>query len=269
MKNLFDMITYLFLIAIPEFTFVTLMTLIIIKRFDFLDLKMWRHNLKWLTIPILSSAVTISVLTYYLKILSVVNSLLITVILIGSIYYVVCKNSFQKVKPFKTIVNICLGTFISGIIVVIGEFFVPILYFMLDVTKEIMLKSVFSFFLFTIPSRMLQIGIIIIFVINKNNSIQEKTLHILFKNTFLRICTIIMCAVIFFGTIYCAKLICVNKILSILTLNEQIFICILLLCIPVVCAVFLYVFINYIFQKEKSIQQSYEALIKKDNMSEV
>lgn len=102
MKNLFDMITYLFLIAIPEFTFVTLMTLIVIKRFDFLDLKMWKHNLKWLAIPILSSAVIISILTYYLKILSVVNSLLITVILVGSIYYVVYKNSYQKVKPFKT-----------------------------------------------------------------------------------------------------------------------------------------------------------------------
>src|SRR5574344_465630 len=32
MRNLFDMITYLFLIAIPEFTFATLMTLIVINR---------------------------------------------------------------------------------------------------------------------------------------------------------------------------------------------------------------------------------------------
>lgn len=45
MKNLFDMITYLFLIAIPECTFITVMTLIFMKRYDFLDIKMWKSNI--------------------------------------------------------------------------------------------------------------------------------------------------------------------------------------------------------------------------------
>lgn len=47
MKNLFDMIIYLFLIAIPECTFITVMTLIFMKRYDFLDIKMWKSNIKW------------------------------------------------------------------------------------------------------------------------------------------------------------------------------------------------------------------------------
>ena len=86
MKNLLDMVSYFLLIAIPEFTFVTLMTLIFTKRYDFLDIKMWRSNLKWLALPILSSAITISILTYYINILSVINSMFVAIIFIGSIY---------------------------------------------------------------------------------------------------------------------------------------------------------------------------------------
>jgi len=52
MQGVTNALLNMILVSIPEELFLTVMTLIFLKRFDMLDIRMWRYNLKWIMIPI-------------------------------------------------------------------------------------------------------------------------------------------------------------------------------------------------------------------------
>ena len=80
MQGVTNALLNMVLISLPEEIFVTCMTLILFKRFDLLDIRMWRRNIKWIIIPSLLMAMCISIFKYIIilpKLLTSIISLII------------------------------------------------------------------------------------------------------------------------------------------------------------------------------------------------
>ena len=94
------------LVSIPEEAFIVIMTLVFLKRFDMLDIRMWKHSLKWVMVPTIPVAMVINVFRYIIIIPKPTMSLIAFILMNVLILYVVIKNSYSIDKKliFKTII---------------------------------------------------------------------------------------------------------------------------------------------------------------------
>ena len=95
MQNVINALLNTILVSIPENIFLVTMTLIFLRRFDMLDVRMWKHSLKWIMMPVIPVAIMINLFRYIIIIPKPINSLLSLGIMIGLIVYIVIKNSYD------------------------------------------------------------------------------------------------------------------------------------------------------------------------------
>ena len=94
------------LVSIPEESFIVIMTLVFLRRFDMLDIRMWKHSLKWIMVPTLPVAIMINVFRYIVIIPKPLMSLTSFILMVVLIIYLIVKNSYDIDKKiiFKTII---------------------------------------------------------------------------------------------------------------------------------------------------------------------
>ena len=253
------------LVSIPEEAFIVIMTLVFLKRFDMLDIRMWKHSLKWVMVPTIPVAMVINVFRYIIIIPKPTMSLIAFILMNVLILYVVIKNSYSIDKKliFKTIIFTVLSFIIVGLI--------ELLYYPLSLS---LLHKEMSFFdnkiiyniIISLPARIIEICILTFVVIKKNNTVQVNLFNTIVKNRFFTNSFLTIIISIVSLIIYIAKLIIVDNIIIHISIVDQLILTSIVISAPIILITWFLMFINYLLTKEKQIQQTYESLVMQDDI---
>ena len=266
MQNVTNALLNLILVSIPEEIFLVIMTLIFLKRFDMLDIRMWRINLKWIAIPVIPVAIMINLFRYIIIIPKPITSLIVLVLMNILMIYIILKNSNEKQKSL--VLKTILFTFMSFIVLSIAEgIYVPITLFLLNKSILYFNNNIMYNFLLALPSRIFEYSLCAYILIKKNNSVNINLINIIIKNKFLKSSFLSLIIFVNMFLLYFTKLIGFDNILSNLSFIEQLLIVIGSISFPIVTIVWFLLIVNYISVKEKQIQQTYENLIMQDDFT--
>jgi len=266
MQGVINALLSTILVSIPEELFLTGMTLILLKRFDMLDIRMWKQNLKWIIIPVLSMSVNINTTKYILQLPKVTCSLSSLIIFIITFTYIIRKNSFEfKKRDYcKLFVCIIFSLIMFGFL---EGCTYPIMLYLMNQPLDFLNTNILWNFILSIPSRILGFSIVIYLIIQHNNIVEIKIFETISKNRFLLYSFIsftIMSNVI---AIYVLKLIGSDRILeNKVSMIEQSFIVMGALVIPAIILFWMLLLINYLLVKERQIQQTYKNLVMQDDV---
>jgi len=253
-------------VSIPEEAFIVIMTLIFLGDFyDLLDIRMWKHGLKWIMVATLPVSIMINVFRYIIIIPKSLMSLISMVTMIILMIYVIVKNSHDINK--KMILKTIMYTILSFIIVgIIEEAYYPILLSLLHKQISFFNNIVFYNLLLAIPTRILQLCVVLFILIRKNNKVQVNLFNTIIKNRFFTNTFFAILILIVLIIIYIAKLVNTDNILMNLEIFDQLIIIIIITSIPVILITWFLTFVNYLLTKEKQIQQTYESLVPQDDI---
>lgn len=206
MENILNALLNTIFVSIPEESVWVAIVLVGLRRFDLLDWRRWKENIKWLAIPIIPTAIMSNILRYVIKVPAPVMTTTTILVLCSSIIYIVMitdtLNITKKSKTllfFKTILLFLLST----VIMCLTELsYFPILLFLENISANIINENILNNFLFSFPSRVLQIIILIYIIYNKTFNIKFKQILLIFKDKFLMtmlsVCALITILMILF-----------------------------------------------------------------------
>jgi len=177
MTDVINALLNMILVSIPEETFIVVISLVLLKRFDFLDVRMWRHNLKWIMIPVIPVTFFINLFRYVIVIPKPIMSLSTMLLMIGLMIYIVVRNSYEVNKRlvFKVIISTILGFVLVG---VIEEIYYPLLLSLLHKPIEYFNNIILYNFLLAVPTRILQFCVVVYIIVKKNNKVQVNLFNI-------------------------------------------------------------------------------------------
>ena len=253
------------LVSIPEEAFIVIMTLVFLKRFDMLDIRMWKHSLKWIMFPTIPVAILINIFRYIIIIPKPLMSLTSFILMIILIVFVIIKNttSFNKKILFKTIIFTILSFIIVGLIELL---YYPILLLLLHKPLSYINDNITSNLLLAIPTRVLQLCIVSYIIMKKNNDIEINLFNTIVKNKFFTNTFLGMMTIIVLIIIYMAKLLLINNILINLPIIDQLLIVLIIISTPIILITWFLMFVNYLLTVEKRIQKTYENLVMQDDI---
>jgi hypothetical protein len=251
---LLDMIFF----TLPEMLFITAITYIFLKRYDFLDIFKPISTLKNLFVPAFLAAFVLNL--FEMLNLLIVNQILSLVILFISTFIILNKNSYQKVirQAFKLLGCILAGLFISVIIETICMF---ILIYVLKIDAMNLLDNVKNYSLKIVTSlswMIVELTIVILLYMKKNNKFSVIINVILKNKSLLKTTTFLLLinSITVFETI---KLVLVNNIFSQTPIIEQIGVVLgVCLVLPTLFILLINIIVMLLINKEKQLQQLYQ-----------
>ena len=261
MQSIVNALLNMFLVSLPEELFVVAMVLIFIGRDDLLDLRMWKDNIKWVSIP----AIGMSFIISFAKFINISKPLsqITGMILLYLLILVVIKNNNllkEKTKYFKILFYTALGFAIISIL----ESYYPLI---LTLTKTTILYINTHFiynFLCALPARVIEYSILVYLLVKKRDDVKIELFDIILKNNFLKRSMVSLLIGVTITTMYLIKLIGIDLILINLSFSEQLVIVVMMFIIPTITITFILLIVNYILKVEKRIQQTYENLAMQD-----
>ena len=261
MQSFINALLNMFFVSLPEELFVVSIVLIGIGRDDLLDLRMWKDNIRWVSMP----AIGMSFIISFARLTNIPKSFIqITGILVLYLLtLVVIKNNNllqEKIKYFKTLFYIILGIAIISIL----ECYYPLI-LSLTKTNILYINSHFILnFLCAMPARVIEYSILVYLLVKKSDDVKIKLFDIILKNSFLKRSMFSLLIGIMITMIYLIKLIGIDLILINLSFLEQLIIVIMMFIIPTITITFILLIVNYILKVEKRIRQTYENLVMQD-----
>ena len=267
MQGVINALLNFVLVSVSEELFLTSMTLILLKRFDMLDIRMWRYNLKWIMIPVVLMALDINITKYIFQFPKVVCSLSSLIIFIISFTYIIRKNSFEfKRREYGKIFICLLSSFV--VFSFIEGCTCPLVLYLMNKPLEFFNNNILWNFVLSAPSRILGFMLIIFLIIKHNNIINIRIFDVIAKNKFLLRSIISFAITSIIISVYVLKLIGTNRVLeSKVSILEQGFIIMGVLTIPAIILFWVLLLINFLLIKEKQIQQTYENLVMQDDIT--
>jgi len=253
------------LVSVPEETVIVILTLIFLKRFDMLDIRMLKYNLKILFIPILPVAIIVNLFRYIIIIPRPIMSLSAISLMSILLVYIIIKNSYTVTR--RVIIKTIIFTVLSFITVgLIETLYYPITLIMLHKEMAFFDNNILYNFLISLPGRILEVCVISYIIVKRNNQIPINLFNTVIRNKFFTNSFIFIMVFSLFVIIYMAKLIIINNIFNNLNLFDQLIINIIVMAIPTLLITWFLIFINYLLTKEKQIQQTYENLVTQDDV---
>ena len=266
MQDVVNVLLNTVLVSIPEEIFLTVMTLIILKRFDMLDIRMWRQNLKWIMIPVLLVAILMNTFTLIPFISSSIGTIFVLVIFYTLMIYIIKQNSYDFANKdyWKILLSLSVSFFILGLL---ESLTVPLILFLLHKPLTFINDNSMWNFIVSIPSRILEFLIIIYLIIKHNNIVKIRMFDIITKNNFLlsSITSFAILSNVF--AVYSIKLIGFDRILeNKVPILGQVFVSMAILVVPAIIIFWALLLINYLSVREKSMKQTYESLAMQDDI---
>ena len=261
---LFDLV----LVTIPEQFFLVVMTLIFLKKFGILDVLMWKQNIKWIFIPVIPISIIEDINTFIItnelfsSILTVLNLIFFYILIV----YVIKNNSddFQMKDHRKIFLSLATSFLILG---VLESVTVPLMILLLNKSLIFINSNATWNFIASIPSRIFESLILSFLIIKNNNVVKIRMFDVISKNNLLLVSTTTFVILSNIFAVYAIKLVGVNRILeNKVSMFGQIVISMGILVVPALILFWVLLLINYILVKEKQIQQTYENLIRKDDV---
>jgi len=243
--------------SIPEEAFIAIITLIFLKLNNLLDIYMWNKSLKWIALAVLPVSIMINILKYII-IVPQQNMMISTmIIMILLMEFIVINNSYD-ITP-SLILKTAIFTISGFVIVGIVELsYCPLVASLLDRPIEFFNANVFYNFLLGLPARILYLCVISFVIMKRNNSVHVDLFTSIIKNKFFVYSFIVIVLTRIITTAYITKLIEMNSILIYLQFLDKLIIVVTLICIPILFATWLLMFVNNILCKEQIKLQVYE-----------
>jgi hypothetical protein len=180
MQNWINALLNCLLVSIPEEIVWVTLTLVLLKRFDLLDWRRWKRNIKWLSIPIIPVAISINILKYIFVIPRLVMSISTLIMLILLIIYIVKKtDKLKNTKIYKVILFTLFG---SCLIAFTEAIYIPIILFMTNLKISQINIDILNNFLFSLPERIIQICFILYIIYGKTYKLKYNYGFKIFEN---------------------------------------------------------------------------------------
>lgn len=233
-------------ITIPEFIFMAIITLKLLKRNDMLDFYDLKNNLLSILTITIPPAILYDTLNYIIKTQSLINRIIAFILLYILLIYILKQRelcSYSKLKQ-KALIYLIISLLIVFAIEAVSF---PIILKLLNKTYQTILLDFNLVLLCSLSSRIIEIIVLIVILVRKNRKYQINILEYIFKNKFFMKALISLVTGLIIIEGYFIKLIVLNDILTILgTIYEQLIIVIAFtFLIPGLLFLMLYSFINY------------------------
>ena len=244
-------------ITIPEFTFMVIITLWFMKRNDMLDLYNIKDNLKSILLISVPPAILYDTLNYVVKTSPLINRVVSFTILYILLVHILKKREIFDYPKLKQKALIYLIVSLLGCFVIETVTF-PIILKLLNETYQVIKLDFYLVLMCSIPSRVIQILILVFIFVKKNNRFQINILDYLFKNKyFMYLSTSLVLGLLVIES-YFIKLIVYNNILeNVNSIYEQLFIIIgITFVVPALLIIMVYSSINNIITVINSEKQT-------------
>jgi len=182
------------------------------------------------------------------------------IIMILLMEFIVINNSYD-ITP-SLIIKTAIFT-ISGFVIVglVELSYCPLILSILDRPLSFFNSNVFYNFLLGLPARVLYLCVISFVIIRRNSAVQIDLFRAVFKNKFFVYSFIAIVLARITTIAYITKLIEMNSILIYLQFVDKLIIIVALVCIPILFATWLLMFVNNLLCKEQTKFQNYENMI--------
>lgn len=252
--NVYEQIINTFIISVPEEFFITILILILLGRYDYLDKENWKQNIvKILLISVIPMAGFLNVCQYTYMTLNVtwVGSLkdVLGIIIMAIAIKILCKDiKISKVLGMTLIAFVIFAVIqISLLSIIVYGLRTGISYFN---------QSPFLNFIITIPERLVQYGIIGFVIIKKNSlSPNVNLLKHMLKNKILKRILFVSSMVYLTMLIWIGKNFFVSGMLLPLDETAQVFIIIITLITVVGVPIAIWLITISIYQQEDYLRK--------------
>jgi len=268
MKDLINIITCFFFLAVPDFIFMVILLIKFMGKGELLDVYRLKENIKWYIILIIPPSILVSVLIYGFKFQRNISSIISLILLYFISIYVFEKTKVEEVKHLRIKILIrFIPLYIS--LIAIDLVTAPVLFYFLHLDFQKIYNDIHLLLICSLASRIIEVSIITFMLTYKQRKFQINLLEYIYKNTFFRrFVTITMILLIIFE-ICILKLVIYNNFLNILkSLIGQIVIVVgFIYLIPSIVIIGLYLIINHCISLINSVQQIHNLPSNEDDMS--
>jgi hypothetical protein len=263
MQNIINVLFNTLLVSVPEEFIWSVLSLIFLKRFDLLDWRRWKYNLKQLMIPVLPTALMINILRYIIVVPKPIMTLL-NVILINILMIIMLKHNKKVEDKFLIIKSVLFNLLSLFLMMLIEYIYVPTILFLIKKSILEINNNITLNFLLSIPTRILQIIMVVFILIKKDNHLYIKTIKYILYDRVVMIFTIAFIGIILWVWILLIDVFGDYHVLNSFTLNQQLLTSVLLLVIPTVIISLVLYIIVYFFSKITKIQKSHQNMFDDD-----
>lgn len=250
MQNVINaLLNTLFVSLLEEFIWV-IFTIVFLGRYDLIDWRRWKRNIKLLSIPVFPVAITINIFRYILIIPRPIMSILTSLILLGLIYYIVkITDRIQNTKFIKVLICVFLGLLAMFIIETLVS---PLLLYLSKLTLQDLSENVWLNIKMAIPTRLLQLFLLAFVVYNKIYKLNYKHIIFIFKDKLTAIYMGVSLFITLLLFIILTNLFLNSRFIISLSLSNRILFAITIVSLPIL---FLgVVIINYMYSTRKIIE---------------
>jgi len=248
MFNLINSFLNCICITIPEFSFLIIITLLMMGRKEMLDIYNIKNNFISIMKIIIPSSIILDILNF-INILPVVLNKLSSFCCLYVLMVIVLNSENHSYVEYPKLKQKAFGFLMLGILIsiVIDMITSPIIFKLADKSYEEIKTNILLLIICSLSSRIINIIILLYIIINKNNRFQFNLINYIFNNKFFtRLTTSTIIGLVLFE-LYFIKLITINNLLNIIhTTYEQFFIIIgITFLIPSLIISIVYLCINY------------------------
>jgi len=249
-------------ITIPEFIFVVIITLKLMKRNDMLDLYDLKNNSISIILIASPPAIIYDIMRHIIKSSTLINHLLAVIILYFLLIHILKKTLKKRSLDYPKLYSKAFAYLLLSLLLplVIEMATLPIIFRLLNKTFETISLDFYLILLCSLSSRIIEIIIIIFILIKKNRKFQIKLGDYIFNNKFfMRLIISILIGLIIFEAFF-MKYILHNNLLNVFdTIYEQLFV---IVCVgfflPCAIIVAIYSCVNYCVMINNSEKQTFK-----------
>lgn len=241
-------------------------TLVLLGRFDLLDWRRWRRNIKLLAIPIIPVALTINILRYIILVPKPIMSISTLIMLILLITYITNKtDKIGKTKIYQVVLFTLVGAFI---IAIIETLYIPFYLYLTNLKmSEINLNIKYNFII-SIPLRIFQLGILIYIICSKTYKIKFNQFLYIFKNKLSIILTFIILIIIILVRIVSINLFSNEEFFVNISTDNKILFGTLLFILPTIFFMIMVISNLYYIHRNIQIEQKYSNMLEESELKE-
>lgn len=260
MENMISALLNLLLVSLPEELLWLIFTLIFMGRFDLLDFKRLKRNIKWLILPVIPTAILINCLIYIFQINGLIKTIIALIVFYPLVLHILKKNKKIEISHEKT------WAFISCImpLVIIGlteEIYLGYIIHKFNITLQQLNHNVILNFGCSIPAKLFQLIIVSIFYIYNSQRNISKKIFIVLKDKTLLLIIAAYIGIILISTVGFIRLIGDQKILNIFNINMQIFITVISISLPLIFLSLCFALVHYLMSKNIKLQKYHQNML--------
>lgn len=263
MENVINALLNTLMVSIPEELVWFSLVLVFMKRFDLLDRYRWKENIKWFLIPVILTAISTNIFRYLLPVSQITMVIISLSIFIISIIYVLKHKNYIYEKYFY--LKVIMFVFISLFIILLTEnlYVLAILSILHTSINEINLNWIMNF-LFSLPSRVLQILFIMYLLSRVENNLYLHITKDIFYDKKISIALGIFVFILILAWTTLIQIVSNYHVLQLFNIKEQLFIGVMVFLIPtILLASLIYIIISFV-NKIIKIQKSHQNMLDDD-----